>query len=339
MKAFYICEPGVTEWRTIDPPEPAPGEVLLRVRTMGLCGTDLAIYRGLNPLVNYPCLPGHELSATVERVTEGVPDSIQVGNRVAFLPYFSCGECPPCRLGRTNCCLDLEVMGVHRPGGFTEYVCISGDQVYPSQTLSLRELALVEPLSIGMHAVSRAEIFSSDTVAVFGCGMIGQSIIVGARNRNATILAIDVDDRKLQQARGLGAVHCINSARENLHLRVQEVTEGMGPTVAIEAVGLPETLRAAVNEVAAAGRVVYVGFTKLPVEYDTKVMILKELDILGSRTAVDADFRASMDLLERRELPVDEMITETVPFQEIGEALRRWDENQGDFTKIQIAMG
>jgi threonine dehydrogenase-like Zn-dependent dehydrogenase len=339
MKAFYITEPGATEFREMDTPEPGPGEVRLRVRTAGICGTDLAIYRGLNPLVRYPCLPGHEVAATVERVTEGVPDAICEGGDVTFLPCMSCGSCRPCRMGRQNCCRQLEVMGVHRAGAFAEFVCIPGGRIYPSETLSLRELALVEPLSIGMHAASRAAASHDDTVAVFGCGMIGQAITISLLARNATVIAIDIDDRKLDQARRLGAAYGINSAREDLHETLQSITGGVGPTIAIEAVGLPETFRAAVDEVAAAGRVVYVGWTKQPVEYDTNIIMLKELEITGSRTAVDADFRASIRLLEERNLPIDEIVSETVPFPKTADALRRWDEDPGGYTKIQIEMG
>jgi threonine dehydrogenase-like Zn-dependent dehydrogenase len=184
----------------------------------------------------------------------------------------------------------------------------------------------------------RGRVSRSDTVAVFGCGAIGIGVLAAAANLGAKVIAIDVDDQKLALARKVGAGHVINSAAEDLHAELQGLTDGQGPDVTIEAVGLPQTFRAAVEETSYAGRVVYIGYSKQPVEYDTKHFILRELDILGSRNALPEDFRAVMAFLEKGTLPVEEVVTRVVPFAEAGDALAAWSANPSSVTKIHVEL-
>ena len=217
-----------------------------------------------------------------------------------------------------------------------EYVTLPCDTLHSSTTLSLPEMALVEPFTIGHHAVSRGRVTPGDRVAVFGCGAIGLGAIASAGYLGARVIAIDVDDAKLELGKACGARQGVNSASGDLHDALQSLTDGNGPDVIIEAVGLPQTFRAAVEEVCFAGRVVYIGYAKAPVEYETKRFILKELDILGSRNALPSDFDDVIRMLESGTLPVDRIISRTVPFEEAGDALRRWDEDPASITKIQV---
>jgi threonine dehydrogenase-like Zn-dependent dehydrogenase len=227
-------------------------------------------------------------------------------------------------------------LGAQRDGGLTEYLAVPWEKLYRSPQLSLRELAMVEPLSVGFHAVGRGRVTPHDSVAVLGCGAIGLGVIAGAAFRGARVIAVDIDDHKLAVATKTGAAVTINTGSEPLHERLQELTGGHGPDVVIEAIGLPQTFQAAINEVCYAGRVVYIGYAKAPVEYETKYFLLKELDIMGSRNALPEDFQTVIQFLESKRFPIDDVITKTFPFGEAGAAFQAWSDNPASFTKIQV---
>ena len=339
MKALVISEAGKTGYIECPQPNPAAGEVLLRINRLGYCGTDLNTFRGFNPLVSYPRIPGHEIAATIAEVTAGVPEHFKPGMVTTVLPYTTCGRCTSCRSGRVNACRNNQTLGVQRDGAFTEFIAAPWQKLMRSEKLSLAEHALVEPLSVGFHAVERGRVANADTVLVFGCGMIGLGAISGAALlRGARVIAVDVDDAKLELAKKAGAAEVINSKAENLHDKLQALTNGDGPNVAIEAVGLPATFRAAVDEVCFAGRVVYIGYAKEPVSYETKFFVMKELDILGSRNATMQNFADVIKVLESGRYPVKETITRTVVFSEAGAALAQWAADPGRVTKIHVEI-
>ena len=300
---------------------------------MGLCGSDLNSFRGSNPLVTYPRVLGHEIAATVVEGSVTVP----AGTRVTVSPYTSCGVCASCRRGRFNACRDNQTLGVQRDGALTELLVVPEAKVYASQ-LPLDHLALVEPLTVGFHAVARGRVEASDVVAVFGCGGVGLGAIAGAAFRGARTIAIDVDDAKLQTARAAGATDLIHARRDDVAQRLRELTAGDGPDVVIEAIGTPETFRMAVEEVAFTGRVVYIGYAKQPVAYETKLFVQKELDILGSRNALPEDFRAVIAMLEAGRFPVAEMISATVPLEEAPAILKAWSDDPSAYTKILVSL-
>jgi 2-desacetyl-2-hydroxyethyl bacteriochlorophyllide A dehydrogenase len=337
MKALVISEAGQTGYVERPQPAPAPGEVLLQIKRLGYCGTDLNTFRGFNPLVTYPRIPGHEIGAVIAATTTGVPARFKVSMETTVLPYTTCGQCPSCRSGRVNACRRNQTLGVQRDGALTEFIVVPWEKLVRSEKLSLAGHALVEPLSVGFHAVERGRVTSADTVLVFGCGMIGLGAISGAALlRGARVIAVDVDDAKLALARKAGAAETVNSKSENLHDRIQALTNGDGPDVVIEAVGLPATFRAAVDEVAFAGRVVYIGYAKEPVSYETKYFVMKELDILGSRNATRQNFADVIHVLESGRYPMNETITRCVPFAEAGTALAEWAANPSRVTKIHV---
>jgi threonine dehydrogenase-like Zn-dependent dehydrogenase len=220
-----------------------------------------------------------------------------------------------------------------------EFLVSPLEKLLAAPKLSLAELALVEPLTIGFHAVDRGRVTRDDVVAVLGCGAIGLGAVAGAAARGARVIAVDIDDQKLALARKCGAALEVHSGRENLSDRLTELTDGDGPNVVVEAIGLPQTFQAAVNEVCFAGRVVYIGYAKAPVEYETKYFVMKEIDILGSRNASRRDFLDVIRLLESGTFPVEGVISHTTELTGAGEALRAWSERPQDFTKIQVAFG
>lgn len=333
MKAVTLTGPGQVCITDIAEPKAQADDLLLRVKMVGLCGTDLNSYRGKNPMVTYPRVIGHEIAATVLEGSAAVP----AGTRVVVSPYTSCGICPACRRGRNNACQFNQTFGVQRDGAMTELLSVPAAKVYPS-LLSLKELCLVEPLTVGMHAVSRARVTAADVVAIYGCGGVGLGAIAGSAFRGATTIAIDLDDTKLETAKASGAAHLIHTQRENVHDRLQEITNGAGPDVIIEAIGLPETFRGAVEEVAFTGRVVYIGYAKEPVSYETRLFVQKELDVMGSRNALPEDFHEVMRLLESGKFPVDRAVSLIVPLEDAPSALARWSEHPADFTKIMVTI-
>jgi threonine dehydrogenase-like Zn-dependent dehydrogenase len=209
--------------------------------------------------------------------------------------------------------------------------------LYPAR-LTLKELCLVEPLTVGFHAVARGRVTADDAVAVWGCGGVGLGVVAAASSRGARTICIDVDDEKLELARLAGGTHTINSMREDLHQRLQEITAGRGPDVVIEAIGTPATFRAAVEEVAFTGRVVYIGYAKEPVSYETRLFVQKELDILGSRNAQPEDFQAVIRHLEARMFPVDQAVSLVIPLEEAPDALRSWSQKPSQFKKIMVSL-
>lgn len=335
MKAFFLTEPGKTEVREIDPPKMSDDEVKLRVEMIGICGGDLNGYRGTFALQEYPVVLGHEVGAIVDDKGKNVPEHIKKGMKVTISPYKNCGVCYSCTHGKPNACIDNRTMGVRRPGAMTDYITVPWQDVYYSDTLTTKELAMVEPLTVGFHAVARGRVSAGDKVAIFGCGIVGMGAVAGAVAAGAEVIAIDIADLKLENAVKAGATHTINTERQDLHNTLSEITNNYGPDVVIEAVGLPTTFLSAVEEVAFTGRVVYIGYAKIPVQYDTKLFVQKELDVLGSRNCL-GDFPAVIKMLEKRHFPVDEVISKEISIHEAGAAIADWDKNPGKYTKIMV---
>ena len=337
MKALQITDTFKMEVIDLPMPEPQAGEVLLRLQYVGFCGSDLNTYRGRNALALKPVIPGHEISAIVERVGEGVPVSaLRVGQVVTVNPYTACGNCPSCRRRRVNACQHNETLGVQRHGAMREYICIPWQKVIPADGLSRRDVALIEPMSVGFHAVDRGQVTDSDTVLVIGCGMIGVGAIVRASLRGATVIAMDLDDDKLALARELGASATVNSATDDVHARLQELTAGAGPDVVIEAVGAAVTYATAVCEVAFTGRIVCIGYAPTDVTLPTKFFVQKELDIRGSRNALPDDFRAVIRYLRRAQCPTDRLVSGIVRPDEAAQAMQQWHEAPGRVFRILV---
>lgn len=337
MKALMLDGPGLAVIKQVDPlPAAGPDEILLNVRRVGLCGSDLNSYTGRNPMVTFPRILGHEVAATVAEVNPNHPEW-QPGTSVTLSPYSNCGRCASCLRGRPNACQFNETLGVQRDGALREYIAVPASRLYRAD-LTLKELCLVEPLTVGFHAVARGRVEKADTVAVFGCGGVGLGAIAGAAFREATVIGIDLDDAKLAIARKAGATHIVNTACVDLHTELAALTGGRGPDVVIEAIGSPQTFRAAVEEVAFTGRVVYIGYAKEPVSYETRLFVQKELDIHGTRNAQPEDFREVIRMLEAKRFPVEEAVTHTVPFDDAPAILEAWSREPARFTKIMIEV-
>ena len=336
MKAIQISEPSVMKVIDIAEPQMGDDEVLLKMKYVGFCGSDLSTFRGGNPMVKMPVVPGHEVGAEIVSVGKNVPEGLKPGMTVTVNPYTNCGKCASCRNGRVNACQHNETLGVQRWGAMREYLVLPWEKVIPAGLLTPRTCALVEPMSVGFHAVSRAQVTDIDVVMVIGCGMVGMGAVVRSAQRGATVVAVDIDDEKLVLARQMGASYTINSKTEDIHARLLEMTSGFGPDVVIEAVGSAPTYQLAVDEVAFTGRVICIGYAKTEVSFQTKYFVQKELDIRGPRNAQPSDFRAVIHYLERGTCPVDQLISRVVKPEEAFEAMQQWDVSPGKVFRILV---
>lgn len=335
MQALTIMRPGEARLTDVTVPEPQAGEVAIDLAYVGYCGSDLTSFRGLNPLVSYPRVPGHEISGTISALGQGV-SGLAEGQAVTVIPYFNCGACHACTTGRPNACVNNQTMGVQREGAMTGRIVVPASKVLPVDDLPLRDLALIEPCAVGFHAVRRAALKSWETVVVLGCGMIGLGALLGALRTGARVIVVDLSDAKLELARKLGAHHTIN-ANSDVRAAVKALT-GEGPDIVIEAVGAETTFLQAVDLVVTTGRVIYIGYAKAPIAYDTKMFITKELDIRGSRNALPQDFADVIDCLRANPDAGNLIVTRVASLAEAPAALADWDARPGAFTKILVDL-
>ncbi|MCQ2975324.1 MAG: zinc-binding alcohol dehydrogenase family protein [Bacteroidales bacterium] len=316
MKAIEIKEPGKAQVVEVEKPKIKNGEVLVKLEYVGFCGSDLNTYRGGNAMVKYPRIPGHEIGATIVEISDDVPAKFSIGQTVTINPYTNCGHCDSCKRGRVNACENNETLGVQRNGAMQEFISVPWQKIIPCDKISARNAALIEPMSVGFHAVDRGRVTDTDVVMVIGCGMVGLGAVVRAVLRGATVIAADLDEEKLALAKQLGATFTYNTSSEwNLP----------APDVVIEAVGATPTYQLAINKVAFTGRVVCIGYAKNDVPLTTSLFVKKELDIMGSRNANPSDFEAVINYLSKTNAPIDSFISKIIEPSDADKALNDWN--------------
>lgn len=295
MKAAIMDAPQqmrVGEWKT---PEPARGEVVVRVRAAGICAGDVYIYLGKNPYANYPRVAGHELCGTVETAGENA-GSFRAGELVVVEPFIGCGKCYACRVGKSNCCANLGLIGTNLPGGYAEFVVAPANNIHRVPAgLSPLEASFAEPLAIGVQARRRADLRADEYVLILGCGPIGLALIEVAKARGARVVATDISKPRLDFAGSLG-IETIKP--EELLKGVQQQTDGEGAAVVFEATGNPKAMEQTVDLVASGGRIVIVGLVKQGVTVSIPGLDItrKEMTLLGSRASVNC-FPEALELL------------------------------------------
>jgi threonine dehydrogenase-like Zn-dependent dehydrogenase len=336
MKAIQIPEKSVLKVVGIDEPVMGDDDVLLKIEYVAFCGSDLNTYRGGNLMAKPQVIPGHEVGAVIEAVGKNVPATLKKGMTVTVNPYTNCGTCASCRRRRYNACEHNETLGVQRDGAMRERFALPWQKVIPVEGISSLHCALIEPMSVGFHAVSRGCVTDTDVVMVIGCGMVGIGAIVRSLVRGATVIACDIDDEKLDVVRGIGAQYTINTMKEDVHQRLVEITDGLMPDVIIEAVGNPTTYNTAINEVAFTGRVVCIGYNKSDVSFHIQYFVQKELDIRGSRNALPEDFQGVIKYLKRGTCPYDTLISKVVKPEEAGAAMAEWNDAPGKVFRIIV---
>lgn len=338
MRAVYMQEPHNVSMIEMPPPRPGTGDVLIRIHRVGLCGTDLQSYRGVAALTNFPLVPGHELGGEVVSCGEAVPkDLFPAGSRVTVKPYFNCGHCYPCRIHRINCCENSRTMGVQmQEGALCDYIAVPYQNVLDCGDLSYEEIALIEPLSVGAHLISRANIAAGEYVLVFGCGVIGSGAISAAYFRGAKVIVADIADEKKETAMAMGAEAFINPQKQDIKKEIDRITDGAGVVAALECIGVASAMEQAIDAVNFAGRVGYVGYSKKPLEADATLIVKKELTIVGSRNALIDEFIRVKENISRGKLDFRRLVSAVYPPDKASEAFAQWDQHPGDFVKIQI---
>lgn len=296
MQAAIFDAPGKLRIADAPKPEPGPGEALVRVKAAGLCAGDLYIYTGKNPYVSYPRIGCHEIAGVVEAYGPGASGPAP-GARVVVEPFIGCGHCYPCRVRKPNCCANLTIIGIHREGGFADFVAAPAKNLHPvPDGVSDFEAAFAEPVAIGVQGCRRGEVTAADTVLVLGAGPIGLAVIEVARARGATVYATDLSDARLKTAATLGAVP-LPGGDARLP-RVMEITNGEGMPVVMEATGAPQAMEQTIDLVAAGGRIVILGLVKkgIGVTFPGLDFTRKEVTILGSRASADC-FPEAIELI------------------------------------------
>ena len=283
MKVLQVIEPGKTAVAEVAAPEAGPGEVLVGIKRVGICGSDIHIYHGSNPFTVYPRVIGHEMAGEVISAAEDVT-GFAAGERVVIDPVLNCGECDACRRGHPNVCGQLKVMGVHADGGFAEMMAVPAANLHKvSDKLSWEKAVLVEPFSIGANVCMRTGVAAGDRVLVMGSGVIGNAALMVAKSLGAEVIVCDIDDGKLEKARELGADYVVNSGSMNLVDEVNRITGGDGVTVVIDAVCIPALFQSLLECAAPGGRVGVLGFSKDIAGITQFEITRKELTVCGSR--------------------------------------------------------
>lgn len=309
MKALYLEKPG--EFRAAEIPEagrPGAGEALVAVHRVGICGTDLSCYLGKFPFFQYPRIPGHELGIEVLEVGQGVAN-VKAGDRCSVEPYMNCGDCHACRKGATNCCANLKVIGVMCDGGMRERFLIRADKLHASKKLSFDQLALVETLGIGCHAVNRCNPQRNENVLIIGAGPIGLSVLEFVKLSGARIIMMDMNEQRLAFCRGRMGVKETIAPTDHLEQDLRLMTDGALPDVVIDATGNNRSMSSAFGYVAPTGRLVFVGITTGDVSFKHPVFHKPEGTLLCSRNALPGDFSRIIQLIETGKIDTTPWIT------------------------------
>ena len=321
-----------------EPGEPGAGEVVVRPTAVGICGSDFHFFEGLLSEhaggSGFPRIQGHEVAATIEAVGPG--SRLEAGQTVALFPLTACGHCYPCRIGRHNVCVNFSLIGIHEDGGLQERLRIAESQVFPISGASAAVAALVEPVSIAMRAVHRGRVAAGERVVVLGAGPIGQSLLVAAQDRGASVLVVDLLESRLETARALGAETAVWTSAADVVEHARSWTDGEGPQVVIDATGVPAAVRAAVELVASAGRVVQVGMSTSEVTLRLGGFTEKELDFLGVACCGTGEFGEAVDLVERNAERLAWLVSHEFPLAEAPEALHFAMEHPTEVMKVVI---
>jgi alcohol dehydrogenase len=339
MKAIQLTQPrAFARVELPEPAAPAPGQALVRVQRIGICGTDYSGYLGKMPFFSYPRIPGHELGVEVLAVGAGVTH-VKVGDRCAVEPYMHCGACHPCRKGATNCCENLKVLGVMTDGGMTERLLLRAEKLHPANALSPEQCALVETLAIGCHAVNRGAPQPGENVLIVGAGPIGLSVLEFAKLSGARVFVLDLNPDRLAFVREkMGVADTLLADGTELE-NLRAATSGALADVIIDATGSNHSMTACFQFAAFTARVVYVGITQAELTFPhAPIMHRRELTLLASRNALPPDFTRIITLIEQGKIDTRPWITHRASFDELIDAFPGWLQPESRVIKAVVAV-
>lgn len=331
MKAVICNGPGKLSLTEHHAPETGPGEVIVEVERVGVCGTDLHIYEGVQPFVQYPRIMGHELSGTL---TQPVKDgALPAGTRVVINPYLACGECIACRNGKPNCCVKIEVLGVHRHGGMCELLAVPESSVISARSLTLDQAAMVECLAIGAHAVRRGEVRPNARILVVGLGPIGLGTALFARLAGADVTVMDVNASRRSKAKDIFGFEKIVSVSKSSAEQLAELTRGDFFDIVFDATGSAQAIEVGFGYVAHGGSYVLISVVKGHIRFSDAEFHKREMRLIGSRNATNEDFDQVIRQIESRSIPTADMHTHTCDLEELPVEIEKWRANQDEVIK------
>ena len=337
MKAIQIEKPfsiGITE---VDKPTQKTNEALVKIVTAGICGSDVSAYRGGNNLVNYPLIIGHELAGVIEEISPN-NKGLKVGDRVILDPYIYCGDCYPCKLGRTNCCTNLRVLGVQTTGGMSNYICHPVELLIKiPDEMTWEEASMVEPLTISLHGIHRGRLQENEYCAIIGAGPIGVVAAMVAKAYNAIPIIIDIVDERLNFARSLGITYTINSDKENLVDTISNITSGNMAQLVMECSGSNSAIRDCLDIVSNAGRITLTGWPKNETSLPTDIITKKELDVLGARTSVN-EFQESINLILSKSVDMNLIHMKTIVLDQVPQYIEDMNLYPNKYMKVIVKI-
>lgn len=337
MKKLVCQAPGSFVYEQSEMPALKKDHTIIKIKNIGICGTDLHAYEGKQPYFNYPRVLGHELSGEIVEL-DNAP-GFSVGQPVTFLPYFNCGHCIACRKEKTNCCTEMQVFGVHTDGGMAEFISVPSDKLVDAQGLSFEELAVVEPLAIGAHAIRRAALLPGETVLVIGAGPIGLGIMEFARIAGATAIALDVNENRLNFCReNIQVPFTINALTGDVREHILNVTGGDMPDVVIDATGNLKAINANFEYLSHGGKYVLVGLQGGQINFSHPEFHKREATLMSSRNATREDFEHVIACIKKGLINPQRYITHRVKFSDIADHFESWLNPQTGVIKAMVSI-
>jgi 2-desacetyl-2-hydroxyethyl bacteriochlorophyllide A dehydrogenase len=337
MKTLICTEPGNFEYATAERPTLKKGHAIIKIKRIGICGTDLHAFEGTQPYFSYPRILGHELAGELVEFDDA--PGFEVGEAVSFIPYFNCGNCIACHNGKPNCCVNMQVCGVHLDGGMVEYLSVPSTSLLHGQELSFDELALVEPLAIGAHGVRRAAIEAGEFVLIAGAGPIGMGTMELARLAGANVITLDLNEQRLAFCKDrLKVAHTLNASMPNVAEQLSEITHGDMPTVIIDATGSLKAINSAFRYMAHGGRYVLIGLQKEIISFSHPEFHKREGTLMSSRNATKQDFEHVIRCIKNGNVKPEILITHRVSFDEVAEEYESWLNPANGVIKAMIEM-
>ncbi|WP_147205129.1 zinc-binding alcohol dehydrogenase family protein [Segetibacter aerophilus] len=337
METLVCTEPGHFEYITGKKPALIKGHAIIKIKRIGICGTDLHAYEGTQPFFSYPRILGHELAGELMEFDDA--PGFQIGEAVTFIPYFNCSECVACRAGKPNCCNKIIVSGVHCDGGMVEYLSVPSYSLVHGEGLSFDELALVEPLAIGAHGVRRAGVQKDEFVLVIGAGPIGLGTMEFARIAGGKVIALDINEQRLEFCKNkLQVTHAINALAQDVTEQLMEITNGDMPTVVIDATGNLKAINNAFRFMSHGGRYVLIGLQKGEISFSHPEFHKREATLMSSRNATREDFAHVIASMKNKQVNPTTYITNRVKFQEVKDQFEQWLDPANGVIKAMVSL-
>lgn len=337
MKTLVCTTPGILEYTQQEKPVLTRGSAIIKIKRIGICGTDLHAFEGTQPFFSYPRILGHELAGELIEFDDA--PGFETGESVTFIPYFNCGKCIACRSAKPNCCVNISVCGVHINGGMAEYLSVPSDLLIHGEGLSYDELALVESLAIGAHGIRRADVQQNEFVLVIGAGPIGLGTMEFARIAGGKVIALDINERRLQFCKDqIKVEHTVNALNANVPEQLSEITNGDMPTVVIDATGNLKAINNAFQYIAHGGRYVLIGLQKGDISFSHPEFHKREAALMSSRNATREDFDHVIACMKKGVVNPSAYITHHVLFDKVKDEFESWLNPEKGVIKAMVEM-